>query len=68
MAAPTAVKTRAAALLDLLWDAAVAGTMYDIAWEHEAREFNISGRRVILNISLGGNPGYPIFYLIVKRP
>jgi hypothetical protein len=69
MAAPTTVKTRAAALLDLAWDAAEAGTLFSLPWAHEGREFNISGRRIVLSIAVSGDEGGAVaIHVTLKRP
>ena len=69
MAAPTTVKTRAAALLDLTWDAAEAGTLFTLPWVHEGREFNISGRRVVLSVAVSGDEGGAVaIHIVLKRP
>jgi len=67
MAAPAALKNQLADFIDAAWDAAVAGTLLDHAWEHDAVEMLLGGRRVVLQIHLQHRGANPHIVITIKR-
>ena len=67
MAAPTALRTQLAALLDAAWDLFTAGQFFNRAWGHETVTLTVGGRTVTISVSGEGDDGYTRFIFIVKR-
>jgi hypothetical protein len=67
MPAPTAVRTQAGALLDILWDAVVAGTAFDEVWTHRVALVAVTGPDVIVQVDVSGSRLQPYIVLTIKR-
>jgi len=67
MPAPTAVRTQAANLLNMLWDAIDDGSAFDRAWGHDSVVVEIAGRQIVLSVDVRGTRVQPYIMILVKR-
>jgi len=67
MPAPTAVRTQASNLLNMLWDAIEDGSAFDTEWAHQSVLLTVLGRPVVLQITVTGERATPYITLMVKR-
>ena len=67
MAAPTAVRTQASNLLNMLWDAIEDGSAFERAWGHDSVVVEIAGRPVVLSVDVSGTRAQPYLVIQVKR-